>query len=143
MKKLPILTILLLSFILINCRNTKEASESKEGFKTLALEKLGEKAEFKPNEDNSMVLCYKKIESPKLGAPSVAFFVYDNKSKSVIYEDKIDRGSVSWYDNTKLDLYYTPGIMREDQSRNDFIQVYDLITKEKVTKSTLVNDKDL
>lgn len=142
MKNLSLLTILSICVLLINCKSTKDATESKVSVKTMAIEKLGSNVDFKANEDNTMMLCFAVKESPTLAGPSVTFFVWDEGTSTIIYEGKIDRGNVSWYSNTQLAMFFTPGIMRADQTRDHFTQIYDVITKEKVMKSDLVENSN-
>ncbi len=112
-------------------------AESKVDHQKIASEKLGEKAKCQPSEDNTLVLCYVTNEGPNLGGPGMSYFVYDNGKNSIILEDKIDKGTVSWFNNTQLSLFYTPGIMTESQTRDDFTYIYDIATKEKTLKTKL------
>ena len=143
MKNISLITLVLLSAVLFNCKNSKEVADKTVDYKALATEKLGEKVAFIPNEDNSMVLCSSQQSSPKLGPSGVKFFVFDNNSNTIVYEENIGRGTVAWYSNTQLEMYYTPGTMRQDQTRDDFISVYDLIKKEKIEKTELVKQEKI
>jgi len=141
----PFLVIsILLSLALFQCKNAEKTSdnsqkETTDKYKKLAVEKLGDKVEYKSNQDGSLILCQTKIDLPKLTGVGVKFFVYDSKNDKIIFEDEIDKGTVNWYSNMQLAMFYTPGIMRTDQARDDYTFIYDLITKEKIRKSLLKN----
>ena len=124
-----------LVFILFHCKNAEQTQT--DGFKVLAVQKLGSDVEYTPNEDNSKMLCYVKKKGVNNSGYGVSFFVYDIKQKKVIYEDEIDRGTVSWHTEQELALFYTPGIMRNDQTRDDFTYIYNLDSERRTLKSDL------
>lgn len=126
--------LLLLSIVFVQCKGTKDYSESTQ---KMALEKLGEDYKCIPNEDNNYTLCVSSKKDESNSGMGASFFVVENNSGKIIFEESIDKGTVSWYNSSKLSLFYTPGIMRNDQTRDDFTFVYDLETKEKVPKKKL------
>ena len=93
--------------------------------------------EYRPNEDNSMVLCSISTVAANKSGYGVSFFIYDHNTKTIVLEENIDKGTVGWYSNTELSMFYTPGIMQVDQTRDDYTFIYNLNTREKVRKNTL------
>lgn len=134
MKTKYISVLMLFCFVLVQCKGAKDYSEST---RKIALEKLGEDFECIPNEDSSYTLCMSSMKDESNSGMGATFFVVDNTSGKILFEESIDKGAVSWYSSSKLSLFYTPGIMRNDQSRDDFTFIYDLITEEKVPKKKL------
>lgn len=122
-------------FILCHCKNVEQ--NQTDVYKTLATQKFGPEVEYIPNEEGSMVLCLKKQKDESNAGYGVAFLVFDTKQKMIIYEEEIGKGSVTWHSNQELALFYTPGIMRSDQTRDDFTYIYHLTSKEKTLKSKL------
>ena len=138
MEKLSLLMILAFALILVNCKSTKDVAESKVDYKTLAVEKLGSKVQYAANEDNSLVLCFKITKTPNNGGAGVAYFVWGNESNTVVYEEKIPLGTVSWYSATQLAIYKTPGLIKSDESQDNYTNIYDVLTKESELKSKLL-----
>ncbi len=120
--------------------------QEKKDYKTLAAEKYESNTEFIESPDNHYVLClHEEKGSPRYPQNNLSFFVYDLKTKDIVYESNLTNGKVSWYRKGKLAIQRTPGIMREDQTIDDYISIYDLVTKEKVSKSQLekkTSDRD-
>ncbi|MEQ9405176.1 MAG: hypothetical protein RIM99_16415 [Cyclobacteriaceae bacterium] len=134
--KTPIKTLIVLCFfLLIQCKNSKQSAPVE--YQKIAEQRLGSDIQYSPNKDSSMILCYKQQKDESGGGYGVSFFVYDNKSGKVIYDEVIDRGTVSWHSEDEIALLYTPGTMRNDQSRDDFTYIYNLVSKEKILKTKL------
>lgn len=126
---------LLLLVVLVQCKNAKQNQE--DDYTRMAEQKLGADVEYSPNGDSSMILCFKKRKDESNSGYGVSFFVFDTEEKKVVYEEEIGRGTVTWHSDKELALFYTPGIMRKDQTRDDFTYIYHLVSKEKVVKSEL------
>jgi hypothetical protein len=141
MKKLSLLTILAFALILVNCKNSKDVAETKVDYKTIAAEKFGSKVQYAANEDNSLVLCFKITQAPNNGPQGVTYFVWKNESNTIIHEEKIPMGSVSWYSATQLAIYKTPGTINSDQSQDDYTNIYDVISKASILKSKLLKQE--
>ncbi|MCP4459107.1 MAG: hypothetical protein GY816_13955 [Cytophagales bacterium] len=134
--KTPVKTLIVLSiFMLVQCKNSKQPASVE--YQQIAEQRLGSNIQYSPNGDRSMILCYKQQKDQSNGGYGVSFFVFDNKLKKIIYEEVIDRGTVDWYSDNEVVLFYTPGTMRSDQSRDDFSYIYNLVSKEKRLKSKL------
>lgn len=134
--KIPIMTTsLLVIFMLVQCKNAEQ--NQADGYKALAEQQLGADVEYIPNGDSSFILCFTKQKDESNSGYGVSFLVFDAKEMKMVYEEEIGRGTVSWHSDNELALFYTPGIMRNDQTRDDFTYIYHVGTKEKVLKSKL------
>ena len=137
--KISLMTILIIT-VLFQCKNSEKATQTKMDYKTIASEKLGANVNYSFNEDNSLVLCYIETEVPNKSGYGVSFLVIDINTNAIIYDDNIDKGTASWYSKTQLALFYTPGIMRQDQSRDYYTTIYDLIKKTRTPKKDLAKN---
>ncbi|MFK7952052.1 MAG: hypothetical protein AB8B73_04345 [Ekhidna sp.] len=134
MKSFSVYLSILMTFLILSCKGSQDAlSYSKE----VASEKLGLECECSLSESESYTLCLSNKKDASQSGMGVDFFVMDNDSKEIVFEESIDRGTVSWEGDKKIAMFYTPGVMRVDQSRDDFTYVYDLVSKEKIRKGQL------
>ncbi len=150
MKNLILVLLILSSF---SCANTKNGNSNQDSttklkqstpmnYKELAKQKfqITDKTEqvFEciENEDKTFSLC-KVIKQGTTMQPrnSIQFAVYDMKTNEMIYEGGVDGGSVEWYDNQRLEIYQQQGIPMEGMTRDDMIQIYDVVEKTQKRKS--------
>jgi len=119
------------------CKNAKTANDSSSTYQKVALDFLGEGYTSEANATRSMMLCSIVTQLPKHAGVGVKFLVYDQDNQTVVYKDSIDKGTVSWFSDTELALFYTPGMMRVQQTRDDYTFIYNLNTQERVKKSAI------
>ncbi|WP_338790614.1 hypothetical protein [Bernardetia sp. MNP-M8] len=150
MKNLILVLLILSSF---SCANTKNGNSNQDSttklkqstpmnYKELAKQKfqITDKTEqvFEciENEDKTFSLC-KVIKEGTTMQPrnSIQFAVYDMKTNEMVYEGGVDGGSVEWYDSQRLEIYQQPGIPMEGMTREDMIQIYDVVEKTQKRKS--------
>lgn len=128
--------LMLSACLLASCsvtKKTKAVSES-TAYITLAKEKIGDKVKYDFNEDRSYVLC----QGEPAGGPdnsSFGFFVFSMKEEKVVLEKTVSSGFVQWLSSREIEVFTTPGFMRNDQSRDEFTQVYDVITGKATAKT--------
>ncbi|GAB5524476.1 MAG: hypothetical protein Roseis2KO_23480 [Roseivirga sp.] len=133
--------MLLLSMcFLASCSVTKKTQAVSEStaYLTLAKEKLGDNVKFDFNEDRSYVLCQSEI-LPKAKSKSFSFFVYNMKDEKIVLEQNVSAGFVQWLSTMEIEVFTTPGVMRNDQSRDDFTQVYHVATGKSTPKTDWKN----
>lgn len=139
MKK-SIIYIFLVLFI-TSCGASKvsnSAQESDANYKVIATEKLRGEITYTMNEVKSHVLCVSEIKgTPKQPRNTLSYLVIKIKDNSTALENKIEGGTVNWYDNTEIEVYRTPGIMRDDQSRDDFVTLYNVETGKSYPKKNV------
>lgn len=122
---------------LVSCNVTKKTQAISEStaYMALAKETLGDKAKFDFNSDRSYVLCQSEPGS-RPNNTAFSFFVYSMKEEKAVMEQNVSSGFVKWLSALEIEVFTTPGFMRNDQSRDDFTQVYHVVTG----KSTPKND---
>lgn len=123
----------------VSCRSTQNANSIKsEGneYEQLAKNKLGEDVTFISNEDNSFVLCIAETKgTTKQPRNSIKYVVIKTSSNTISFENTVNGGSVKWYNQKMIQVYLTPGIMRKDQTRDDFITLYNVETGKSYPKN--------
>ncbi len=131
MKTLNYTVCIILIATLFSCatRELKKEEAQNEGYRSLAVQKFGQGADFIQNVSGSAVLCVKKTKPTQLNPQlQIAFFIYDLKANKILFEDSIPNGSVSWNDGSSIIVSLVPGTVREDDktrpSRPGYI--YDL-----------------
>ncbi|MEO0553568.1 MAG: hypothetical protein AAF149_10240 [Bacteroidota bacterium] len=128
MARLSIL-ILMLAF---SCKSLNNGRK----YEGLAYERYGEGTVFHKNGDNSLILCINETKgSTKNPQNAIDFFVFCTAKDSIIYSDYISPGSVSWFSDNQIELFYLPGVMPQGKTRDDFVYIYDLETGIKTRKS--------
>lgn len=128
--------VMLSMCFLISCsvtKTTKAVSES-TAYMTLAKEKLGNNVKFDFNKDRSYVLCQSKVAATS-NSKSFSFFVFDMKNEEAVIEQNVNSGFVKWLSNLEIEVFTTPGFMRNDQSRDEFTQVYHVVTGKSTPKT--------
>lgn len=122
--------------LLMGCsvtNKTKAVNES-TAYLTVAKEKLGDEVNFAFNKDRSYVLCQTE-PSPNPDNPSFRFLVFSMKDEKVVMEQSVRSGFVKWLSGMEIEIFSTPGFMRNDQSRDEFTQVYHVVTGNSIPKT--------
>lgn len=130
MRKLS--TYIVLVLLLASCGASKKGNSTQVNgnkYIELASEKLGDKVIYKMNESKTYVLCISEIKGT-VHQPrnTLSYMVINIKDNDVALEDKIDGGTVKWSGDGEIEVFRTPGIMRDDQTRDDFITLYNIET---------------
>ncbi|MBL6445046.1 hypothetical protein JMN32_01920 [Fulvivirga sp. 29W222] len=131
-------SLILFGFVFfLACVNGKTQTSN---YKSISEEKLSGQIEYVFSPDSSYVMSFVEIKgTAKHPQNNIKYIVHDLKTDKVVYEDALDNGSVSFYNDHAIQIIMIPGIMREGQSSDDFTYVYDLKTKEKKTLTELKN----
>jgi len=110
-------------------KNNSAAQNDKGNYKKLAVEKLGESITYSMNEAESYVLCMSEVKGTvKQPRNQISYVIIRVDNNRISLEDKIDGGTVRWYNEKMIEVFRTPGIMRGDQTRDDFITLYNVET---------------
>lgn len=123
-------------FLLMGCSvtNKTKAVQESTAYITVAKEKLGDEVKFAFNKDRSYVLCQTEpADNPD--NPSFRFLVFSMKDEKVVLEQNVRSGFVQWLSDMEIEVFTTPGFMRNDQSRDEFTQVYDVTTGKSTPKT--------
>lgn len=65
------------------------------------------------------------------------YAVISKKTGVVIYQNTLDNTQVTWYSDNEISLFNTPGMMRENDSKDNYTFIYNLNTKEQTRKVDL------
>lgn len=85
------------------------------------------------------MLCYNVQRATDLEPQNyVRFMVYDLKESKVVYKSEILNGRVSWYSEANLEIFSRPGIMAVGQTLDDYIHIYNIITKQSRLKTEVL-----
>ena len=147
--KLLVQAIVILTFgTAMSCNSSKNVASAsatqdmKNTYLTVAQEKFGEDVEFAENQDSTYVLCVHDHKGTvKQPRNSVQYMIYNLADNKVVHEETVGSGYVKWYSDYQIEIFRTPGIMRDDQTRDDFITIYNVKTGESVSKRSLMNSE--
>lgn len=117
----------LLFFTACQVTQKTQAAVESTAYLQIAQDKLGENLKYAKSENGRYVLC-QTVQSSNPDNQSFKFLVYDMQDEKIVMEKSVSRGYVQWLSNTEVEIFSTPGTMRNDQSRDDFTMVYDVIT---------------
>src|SRR4051812_17807340 len=117
--------LLLLLSVLLCCKST--AKVQNVDFKEKAEKILGKSLIYNFNEDSSFVLCLKSSK-PKPGSParSIKFAVIKIKDGTIVVQDFIHDGNITWENDHTIEVYDRNGIMDNPKSINSNRYFYDL-----------------
>jgi hypothetical protein len=110
----------LLCLLPVSCGSSRKEVKGLESqptqYQAVALQKYGQGVDFLINDTKTAVLCLKKSKSTaKNPQQQVSFFVFDLSIDSMIFEDEIVNGSVSWKDSLTVLVSTVPGIVKSEE----------------------------
>ncbi len=127
---------LLFGCVQTNKLRQQETFYSTKTYQQIAQQKFGEHIEYKLNSDKSYALCQKVIpESALKPNQLIEFFVYDIQKGEIIYENKIARAKISWYNNTQLLVVEQKGYITDPSDTGKLSYIFDLQSKKKITSN--------
>ncbi|MCB0494992.1 MAG: hypothetical protein KDC79_02560 [Cyclobacteriaceae bacterium] len=128
-------SLLLFYFVvlLIGCKSNKlsDSSTKLEGnkFEEVATKKLGEGLTYYKNDSKTYVLCVHEVPGTNLQPRnSLSFVVIRLKDDKIVLQQNISGGKVNWFSDREIEVFRTPGIVRPDESRDDYTTLYNVIT---------------
>lgn len=136
---------ILLVGLLTACSTPKainNASTDQIGFEEVAEKQLGASAHCLKNESETLVLCISETDNhSQEPRQTISFMVIKLEDASVLYESSIDGGSVKWFDDEQLEIFTTPGYMRQDQTNDDYTKIYNLTSGQSMSKTEYLDKK--
>jgi len=106
-----IINLILLIMIIVSCKPVGSTSSQSKTLESMVAEILGEDAIIEKNEDSRFALCIKE----NLSTLSVSYMIVRLNDLVIVEQDNISRASFSWIDSYKIEVKFTPGIIRKDE----------------------------
>lgn len=120
----------LVILLAVSCSSSKISvitPDTAQSYKEVVENKLGKEVLFIKNKPNTYVLCITEtkvtVQQPR---NKIRYVVVKIDNTSIVVEDSLENGSVNWSSKNELEIFRNPGIVRKDQSRNDFITLYNV-----------------
>ena len=101
----------------VSCKTSEGAKGERQvrGYQALAELKYGRRVDFIMNSTGTAVLCVSKSKPTQLQPQQqISFFVFDMKTESVLHEDSVPNGWVSWENDNSVIVVVTPGTVRDE-----------------------------
>ncbi len=130
------MSLLLLLFAFACSNKSLPGTKSQQlAYKSIASEKLGEDVEFIPNDLKNYLLCIHD-EKMTISNPenNLKLLVYNLSDEEVALELNVGPGTAKWISTYEIEVYFKPGVMRRDETRDDYTTIYNLVTGEKRQK---------
>lgn len=120
----------------MSCKSDQHSNSKQEKYKAIAEEKYGDPVTYTPSENGNFILCiHNETGSVKQPQNRISYFVYDLNEDQIIHEETFGPGTIQWYDEDELEIFYLPGVMPENKTKEDFTYLLNVKTKDKVKKS--------
>lgn len=98
--------VLILPLLLNSCVSVEQTEEKKEKtnskIETIAHSKFDENYAIKLNESGSHSIVFTKVKKLKDLFATVQFFIFEEESQSIIFEDELNAGNVYWTSNEEV-----------------------------------------
>ena len=108
--------------------NIKINGDGEHSYKTIAEEKFKSGYNFIFNSDSSFVICEKQINpDPLHPQKSMNFFIYNNHTDNIIYEESVPDGSIAWMNDHLVKIVNKSGVVsRGKNDTNIKVQLFDV-----------------
>lgn len=106
--------LLMITFLVFFCQpNNNKDEQSLNTIESIASEKYQEHYEFEPNKNGRYTLCIRQEpETAEILFPNLRFFVFNNETNEIIFEDNLPNGSVKWITSDQIKVTIIPGIVQ-------------------------------
>lgn len=94
------------------CKSAPPAKEQ-QSFEQWVAENLGEKILCRKNSNNAFALCVQESDNSQ----AMSYFIVRISDRSIVAKDNISRASLTWIDDYKVEIKFTPGIIQKDTDR--------------------------
>ncbi len=119
-----------LVILMTNCKTSKISANtpsSTESYKELVTGKLGNDVLYLTNKTNSHVLCIHETKgTSQQPRNKTSFLVVKIDTNSIVFEDYVENSTVGWASKYEVEVFKIPGMVRKDQSRDDFVTIYNV-----------------
>jgi hypothetical protein len=136
MRKSIVLSTIILFFaiFLTTCIQKKkitEGSNLSRQFEQIAFEKYGREKQIEWSHNKTYILCIKKNSGTDLNPYSVIeFFVFNNLTKTIDYEDNIAGATLKWISDYELQFIVQRGIIENVTDSGKVSYIYNLKTRQ-------------
>lgn len=130
---LPIFVYLATIILIAGCCSKSLELTDYEVVMDIAKEKLGKNYFIEKNRSGTCYLVYRADENKSKLHTQLHYFVYENTTKKIVYEEKLIDASVKWFDEDNIEIIFTPEIISGDEDEN--VYILNVITKEKQRKN--------
>ena len=119
--------------VLTSCASVEpvESKEKMSSMEDYALSEYGEKYAILENSTGSHTIVFKKYKDLKDLFPTVKFFIYEEDSKSVIFQDELNAGSVKWHSDFKI-MATSRNVKSDENQEARSVYFYDVLEQKKV-----------
>lgn len=119
-------------------KNEINTKYSKQHFTELAKTKYGKTYRSLESPDKKSILCFSSNEDIYKKGSVIDYFVFNKNENSIVYENQVLNGQISWYSNYELKITTIPGMIKKnDTSKNEYI--LNIITNSKTKLNGGVN----
>lgn len=122
----PGLLAILVGIILwIGCKPTQKNNSSEDLINQIAIEKVGAEFDAYQSPDKTYILFIEKV-NPTAVNPITKFIVIESVGQKVMIEKSFRPGYVKWVDNSVIELFDAPGIVKQNEDLSSYIKKIDL-----------------
>ncbi len=119
--------------ILIGCQPSAKKGEGYLSIKSIAKTKYNGPIHYLENKDSSYTICYsQKKKTVLVPNPPLSFFVYDNQTGEIVFDENYANGSIKWTERYIFEVKIIPGTISLDPKDNIKKYVYDVQLKTKI-----------
>lgn len=121
------LTTLIGILMLGGCNPIQKNNLQEVSVSQLAIENLGNDFELQPSATGAYVLVIEKV-SPTAANPITKFVVIESSSKKIVLKKSFRPGYVKWVENSVLEIFDAPGILKQFEDESSYITKVDIAT---------------
>jgi hypothetical protein len=122
----PGLLAILVGIILwIGCKPTQKNNSTGDLINQIAIEKVGTEFDAYQSPDKTYILFIEKV-NPTSVTPITKFIVIESVGQKVMIEKSFRPGYVKWVDNSVIELFDAPGILKQNEDLSSYIKKIDL-----------------
>lgn len=92
------------------------------------------------NESKTFRLCIQNTTGAKSKIKTISYFLYSGENE-VIKKGVITAGYVRWLDESAIEIFEPPGVMREGVTKEELTDVFLINSKETISKEAYLDQK--
>ena len=109
---------------MIGCKPAQK-SVATDSINQIVARTIGENVESYPSPTGSYLLFIEKL-SPTAANPYAKFIVVESASQKVMMEKSFRPGYVKWIDDSIIELFDAPGIVKQNEDLSSYIKKIDI-----------------